>query len=156
MRKLIFLSLLILGGAVVAPFVLPLKNGRPLLDPPAMPSVPKLPDLSSFEAAGGEAPQPVAVYRWRDEQGLLQLSHTPPPPGVPFETVAVNPAATNTLPGAAAPKPAAAPAASPDAIPSPLEAYSGAGRLVQDARNIQSVLEERKAQQERQLEAMDH
>ena len=43
-------------------------------------------ELAAQGRAPGAAPATTTVYRWKDAQGVTQLSSTPPPSG-PYETV---------------------------------------------------------------------
>jgi hypothetical protein len=163
LRKIIRTLLLLLLFAALFPFVYPWKDGKPLLSwsdlkMPALPSfdLPQMPDIS---LPGNDEPrpphQPVRVYRWQGEDGGIQFSNEPPPAGVAYTVVEVNPdanliqaptaAAANTTRTPEAPK--AAPPSSP--IPSPLTVSPGqALQLIEDARNVQKLSDERLRQQD--------
>lgn len=40
-----------------------------------------LPLLTALTLSAAPAPQPKPVYRWKDDQGKVQITNTPPPPG---------------------------------------------------------------------------
>ncbi len=91
------LALLVLAGAV--PFVLPLRDGKPLLSwsDIKLPKLPvEVPDVSL--PADSSSPQEVALYRWRDADGVIQFSNEPPPPGIAFESVSIDPNANIVQP----------------------------------------------------------
>jgi hypothetical protein len=122
------LGALVLAGVV--PFVLPLRDGRPLLDyrtlrAPALPRL-ALPDIGTGEAGSA----PVTLYKWRGAEGEWQFGNAEPPAGTPFERLTVDPGANliqalrPELPAAAPADPAASAGGLP--IASPLDAYSPA------------------------------
>lgn len=100
-RRLILRVLLALPVlAAAALFVLPLRqDGGPLLrwgelKAPGLPEL-ELPSVTFPKAILPQATpdgDAVAVYRWRDRQGIWQYGDAPPE-GTPFETVALDPGA---------------------------------------------------------------
>ncbi len=83
----LMMFLVVLGLA--APFVLKGPDGKPLmsLDKIVMPKTPEIPDsvknlaeeLPDIENPMEEKKAPTKVYSWRDENGVMQFSNTPPP-----------------------------------------------------------------------------
>jgi hypothetical protein len=162
-RKINRILLLLLLLAVIFPFTFPWKDGKPMLSwsdlqLPGMPSL-KLPELADISLPGKEEEarephQPVKLYRWQTPDGSMQFSNEPPPSGVRYEVVEVNPDA-NLIQGqplAAAeeesvtPEEGTAPAAS---LPSPLTVSPDeAMQLFEDAREIREMSEERLRQHE--------
>ncbi len=150
----VLLGVLVL--AAVVPFVLPWKDGRPLLDYrqlrwPALPDI-RLPAADTDQAAQA----PVTVYKWRDAAGAWQFGGSPPDNGVPFETVSIDPGANRlqgidparadvvtTAHSAASPPTDVADAYSPARIQQTLEA----------AREVQSALNRRVEEQAALLHA---
>jgi hypothetical protein len=92
-RKIIRISLLLLLFAAVAPFVYPLKEGKPLLSLQRL-SLPSLPALPLPKAD----PQPVTAYKWRDEQGNWHFAGEPPQ-GIAYQRIELDPQ-SNLIPGA--------------------------------------------------------
>lgn len=153
MRKHLRTLLWLLAFATLFPFLYPWQDGKPLLtwSDIRMPAV----ALPAVTVAGREAHQPVTLYRWQGSDGAMAFSSEPPPPGVAYEVVAVDPDA-NLL--------EAPPAriehgensgeegvgtATIRALPSPLSVSPGEARqLVQDAYKLREMSEERLRQQE--------
>lgn len=162
MRNLIRLLLLLLLFAAVFPFIYPWKDGKPLLSWSAL----KLPHLSSLKLpempdivlpgkteSRGEAHPPVKVYRWQGEDGSIQFSSEPPAKWVAFEVVEVYPDANLIQ----APSPALPPASTEEMkateasskLPTPLTVSPGqALQLIEDARKVQQLSDERLRRQE--------
>lgn len=159
MRRLIRTLLLLLLFAVIFPFTYPWKDGKPMLSwsdlkMPEMPEV-EVPEIAlpGSEEQAREAHQPVSLYRWQDSEGGVQFSNEPPPEGMAYQRVEVNPDA-NLL---QAPPPAvddendasqARPSSSPS-MPSPLTVSPGeALQLIEDAHEIREMSEQRLRQHE--------
>jgi hypothetical protein len=162
MRNLIRLLLLLLLFAALFPFVYPWKDGKPLLSWSAL----KLPQLSSLQLpeipdialpgkteSTADTHQPVRVYRWQGEDGGIQFSNEPPPAGVAYTVVEVNPDANLIQ----APSPAAPHASAEETkatepsgkLPTPLTVSPGqALQLIEDARKVQQLSDERLRRQE--------
>lgn len=56
-----------------------------------MPKAPTLPDLPDLPKVGAVSSGQTLVYRWTDAEGGLQFSTSPPPAGVNFSTVNLDP-----------------------------------------------------------------
>ncbi len=127
--------LLLLVAAAALPFVLPLREGKPLLDwrKLTLPA-PPLPTLGAPDAG------PVSVYRWQDAQGQWQFSNEPPPEGMSYELQIIDPDANlmarlpQQVPGSRPPvtEPTAA----------PLAGVAGALETLEGARNVQRLVDE--------------
>jgi len=155
-RKLITLLFLLLALAVLVPFTLPLKDGKPLLSWHDV----KLPSTAALQlpqwAQGGsrEAPAQVTVYRWRDGNGVWQYGSAPPADGRPYESRTIDTAANADL-FPSLPRqeqPAAAPATEPQAVqPAPASPYSveGIQKLFDDARSLRDMSHERQNTQDK-------
>lgn len=158
MRRLfIKLMLLLVLLAVVIPFALPLRDGKPLLSLsaikwPTLPEV-KLPKVElpqSLDLSGDGATGPVTVYRWRDSDGAWQYSSTPPAAGIAYESRTVD-TATNVVPALVPAAPAAPAAAAEEkkedkaAAPAAPSPYSpeGVKKLFEDARGVREQSHER-------------
>lgn len=164
MRRLIRMLLLLLIFAALFPFVYPWKNGKPMLSwsdikMPTMPPL-NLPELPALSLPGGdeatrEPHQPVKLYRWQGPDGSMQFSNQLPPEGVSYEVVEVNPDANMIQPMEESggetnvrPETTDQPATSLS-IPSPLTISPGETlQLIEDARNVRQLSEERLQQQE--------
>lgn len=156
--KFAMLSLLaLIVAAGVAPFVVPLKDGKPLLEfkPPdlGIPSLPAMSDFSSVNQGVDRSNQPVTFYQWRDATGVMQLDSTPPDHG-DYKVVTVDPNTNliqalprSTPTPTAAPKPSAPSRSTPSLIPSPTKALE----TLNQAKQIESMLQQRQADQERMI-----
>jgi hypothetical protein len=71
MKKIMLLLLILIGAAAVYLW----------LNPQAMEDIRRMADDA------GVAPRTSTVYKWRDAQGNWQVSDTPPPAGVEYETM---------------------------------------------------------------------
>ena len=133
MVKLFALALIL---ALVAPFLPVWKGGRPLLTlddlkwPEGLPSA----DLEVPRLGGGRT-EPVIIYKWRDTEGQIHFSNEPPPDGVLFERVEVDPNA-NSIPAVRAPAPET------DSSPS-LYSPEGIERLTTEARGVEDSMQDR-------------
>lgn len=88
-----WLAMVLAVAAAAALFLLPVRDGRPLLDWRELAA-------PALEQLGLPAPERrVTAYRWRDEQGAWHYSTERPPPGTEYETVRVDPDANVLLPG---------------------------------------------------------
>lgn len=156
------LAVLVVAGA--GPFILPLKDGKPLLSlsdlkAPPLPEVP----FTSFEIGGTSEPAsnaPVVVYRWK-VGGEWNYSDEPPAEGTPYETVRTwananvvpaEPVAKRAPAGAAGTAAGTEPGRSP-ANPievSPMQMVES----LQKAAQLQETIDQHKALQDRQLEGL--
>jgi hypothetical protein len=167
MRLIIKLMLLLLLVALVAPFTLPLKNGAPLLKwseikIPGASWLPQLPDFTPLTRSGSEegGSVPLTSYKWQGADGNWHFGDTPPK-NIAYETVTVDPN-TNLI---QATIPSSVPAAAPSGTvknPQPQPAYSPAmaydpekvGEIMDSARNVENLLQQRKEQQDQLLKAI--
>ena len=164
MRKIIRTLLFLLIFAAIFPFVYPWKDGKPMLSwsdlkMPEMPSV-ALPDIPDISLPGDETTtrkphQSVKLYRWQGEDGSTQFSNEPPAGAVAYEIVEVNPDANliQSVPtddaSVAAKTETAESADTTSSLPSPLTVSPGeALQLIEDARNLRELSEERLRQHE--------
>ncbi|MFQ5486929.1 MAG: DUF4124 domain-containing protein [Gammaproteobacteria bacterium] len=159
-KLLLFTLVLALG----APFILKEENGRPLMDGAKlhMPQLgmPPLPDLATVKGAmdkaqrklarlgGEETASSTVVYKWRDAQGSWHFSGDPPS-GVTSERIVIKDGDANIIHlQSDATKTAMknpeqkAPATT---LGSPL---AGAGRLLDQARGMDRMVQERHARQQ--------
>ncbi len=162
MKLFIKLLLFTVVLAVGAPFLLKDEDGRPLLDASKlrMPELgtPPMPDLSRLEEAvedtrrklsrlGEESREEMGavVYRWRDAQGNWHFSDDPPD-GVASERVTLDPAANvvrlQTASGGTA----------TDAPPAGSATLSNPVRLMEQARGVDRLAQERLQRQEQALQ----
>ena len=135
----------------------------------------KLPDMSGFHfarpgASGGiklsskvadvTTDEPVRIYRWRDEHGILQLSNTKPK-GVDAEEVVLKPNLSSMDPVKPLPEEASATetsekASSATSSPELSNPYTpdGMKQLVEQAGELKKVLGQQQADQEKQIDEM--
>jgi hypothetical protein len=87
-------------AALVIAFLLPFtllkgKDGRPLMsfDKISMPSLalPQLPDIGSTPKIQSQPANGQVIYQWRDEKGELNFTTTAPPKGIDFTEKAYDP-----------------------------------------------------------------
>jgi len=167
MRLIIKSMLALLVVAVVIPFTLPLKDGGPLLKwsdikMPGAPHIPELPKLSIFNNSGSQevVSTPVTTYKWRDSEGNWHISDTPPN-NIVYEMVTVDPN-TNVIQALKSPpvveKHTALPAIEEPTQPtySPAMAYNPekVSEVMDSARNVENLLQQRKEQQDKLLQAI--
>lgn len=155
MRSLITSMLIVLVIAAVIPFTVPVKDGKPLLQF-KMPTLgtPKLPDVSLPSLGGEEKRNPeVEVYRWKDANGVWQYSNTPPQ-GVKYETQTVQ-ADANLIQGLAAQPSASTPVQTPqgDAQPSLIATPGQALKTLDDAKNMDKMIQDHYSAQEKAINA---
>ena len=161
MRKMLSMLLMILIIAAIAPFALPLKNGEPLLkwsdiSIPQLPTIPKLPGLNSENP---EELTPVITYKWQDADGHWHLGDTPPANYV-YEIITVDPSANLIQPVPAASKSTTAPTAKINTEQpsySPATAYNPekVTEIMDSARNVSKILQQRKEQQDQLLQDIE-
>lgn len=88
--KYLFLVIALVAAVVLAALYVPVKDGKPLLDPDQVKALASDP----ASALGGSISQAPAgepeLYRWRDKRGNWQYGDVPPP-GVAAEPVEVKP-----------------------------------------------------------------
>lgn len=114
-KRIIRTLLLLLVFAAIAPFVYPLKNGKPLLSFEQL-RLPSLPDIPLLTGGNTSESETVTAYKWRDSQGNWQFG-SEPPQDVPYEAVELDPN-TNLLQRVkSAPEPAPAKRAAMDKTP---------------------------------------
>ena len=163
MRKINRILLLLLLLAAIFPFTFPWKDGKPLLNwsditKPEIPEItlPEMPELADLTKSDNKeeirAPhQPVTLYRWQSDDGGIQFSNELPPQGVSYEVVEVNPDANivQAITPETGQKPATEEEASGISLPSPLTVSpQEATQLLEDARKIRDMSEERLRQHE--------
>jgi hypothetical protein len=152
---MITLLFLLLALAVLIPFTLPLKDGKPLLawNDVKLPAALKLRLPQWADGNTQEVPAQVTVYRWRDGQGVWQYGSSPPADGRPYESRTLDTAANADLfpaaPQQEQPSDARTATAEP-AQPAPLSPYSADGiqKLFEDARSLRDQSQERQAVQD--------
>lgn len=166
--------LFFLLAAFALPFLPIWPGGKPLMHwtPPKNLSTPPIPDLSKVKDAlntlDTSAPDGAAsktgglelkkkIYKYRDATGKLVFSDTKPPEGVPFTTVATH-TPNNVVP---TPKPPVVAENKGGKTNSPVKpsgevdiSYSPerVGKMVQDAQNMEQMLNDRKAAMDKALE----
>ncbi len=139
----ILLGTLVIAGVV--PFILPLKNGKPLLDYRQI-RAPSLPDIGVAEFGTNSVNQePVTVYKWRGTDGEWQFGSNPPGNGIPVDVVRIELDQTVSSPPPDAGT--GAPAGASDTV---ADVYSPTRiqHTIEQARQVQSMLNQRAKDQE--------
>ncbi len=145
--------------AVLLPFtLLKGKDGRPLMSFDSLKapdiSVPELPDSVKMPELESQPGGKDIVYQWRDENGMLHFTSDPPPAGMKYTVKGYDPNAN--LIQSIEPEPevvADTSSAGPDQNQISLDVgnpYSpeNVKKLVDDAKQIQKILNDRYKQQE--------
>lgn len=151
--------------AVLAPFtVLKGKDGRPLmslgnLKMPEL-SIPDMPEVLPAGKPGATAAKDASgndlVYKWTDAEGNLHFSNTPPGDGSEYSVKGYDPQMNLIQSVKPKPEPVDNPAvakADPQQPPQKIEIGSPyspekIGKLIEDAQNVQQLLNDRIKQQE--------
>lgn len=155
-RLLITSLLLVLIAAFVIPFTVPIKDGKPLLEfkMPDM-ATPKLPDISLPDINMGDKEQSnsqVEMYRWKDADGVWQFSNTPPQ-GIAYDVQTVD-TNTNIIEAVPTEVKASEPVKEESGQISPVSALSPSQALktMEDAKKVQSMVDDHKAAMDRAIE----
>ena len=149
MKNAIGLLMLLIVAGIVIPFMLPLKDGKPLLDfaDITMPKGPKLPDIAlpSFNTNNNSSGE-VTFYRWVDANGETHIQNTPPAAGIKYETTMVN-ANTNMIqsvkPQPSRPKASAPQAAAVNIGSSSPFTTADPKKLMEDVKQLQGTMDNR-------------
>lgn len=156
MKLFIKVMLLALMLALVGPFYLKAPDGRPLLTyedvkPDFMVNLGgwwKDVKQEAGKAVGNEHAGETLVYKWRDAEGVWQMSDSPPAGGAGYDTLWVDPDANlikglprEELEQAAKEEPASTPAVN---VPLPLTVSpEQVSKLLEDAKNVQRLMDQR-------------
>jgi len=114
--------------------------------------------LSEFEKLKAKAPkglssvvtdEKVQVYKWRDKNGVMQFSNTPPPASVKGERVELNPN-SNIIKAIKVEKKETAKKEASIKVPSPYS-VKGMKKVMDDARGIEDLLKNRHENQQKAL-----
>ncbi len=149
--------------AMALPFtVLKDKNGNTLMSLKdlklpdfSMPDMPKMPDAGKLSSGSGDKDY---FYRWYDAAGNVQFTTEPPPEGVEYTVKGYDPD-TNLIQAVTAPVEEsqdetaankARPTLDPDALDNPYSPEN-VKKLIEDAKNVQKVLNQRYQDQESAL-----
>ena len=157
MKLIIKLLLLTLVGAAALPFITLGPNGSALLKSPDL-EVPefdtsKISELVSTHEPISGKDQSAPVYKWRDSDGQTHYTTEPPPQDIQSETLYLN-SDINVVPAVESPQPG-------NRVEKPsMQKYSVGSvyspdkvqRLMDDARNVQNILNERANQMQRRSE----
>ena len=176
MFKILFKMLMVVGLVLGAfNYYLVLTTGRSMftdlaLQAPQLPDLPTL-ELPSFEnpiadllksddaPVSAPAPSITKVYKWRDANGQVNYSTTPPPAGLQAETLSVD-SRTNIIPALETGASLSAPRNTNEErrvpeIPGAGESPYSPGaiqRLFEQARGVQQSLDQRYQDQQRVIE----
>lgn len=91
----------------------------------------------------------VQVYKWRDKNGVMQFSNTPPASGADAEQVELNPN-SNIVQAVKVPEKEVAVEAAETSAPSPYS-VKGMKKAVDDARGVEELLQKRHEEQQKML-----
>lgn len=156
-----YLLLMIVVIAFAAPFIMPLKNGQPLLDWHNLALAAKTPPLIQQTLTTTLEPrhEPVKLLRWQDKNHQWHFSQSPPEDGTPYETVFVDPdnnvVSLPRMESASTTAPTSAPISNAEMETSP-SPYSPSeiSQLLQEASKAEALLRERHMQQEAELNGL--
>lgn len=114
--------------------------------------------LSDIEKLKAKAPKnlssvvtdkKVEVYKWRDKNGVMQFSNTPPASGAAAEQVVLNPD-SNIVQAVKVPEKEVAVEAAETQAPSPYS-VKGMKKVMDDARGVEELLQKRHEDQQKML-----
>ena len=91
----------------------------------------------------------VQLYKWRDANGVMQFSNTPPPGTVNAEQVVLNPN-NNVVQATSIPEPVNQDPANQTETPNPYT-IKGMKKVMDDARGVEELLRNRHEQQQKML-----
>lgn len=91
----------------------------------------------------------VQVYKWRDENGVMQFSNTPPPTVSNAEQVTLNPN-SNLVQAVKVPEKQAPEESAEVAAPNPYS-VKGMKKVMDDARGVEGMLQQRHEDQQKML-----
>jgi len=145
---------MLIGAGFVVPFFMKGPNGKPVMTlADIMPAKPELNELSLEALTGsGDSHSVQQVYRYKDQYGNWQFSDQAPADGIAFEMVGVN-RSINTI---EAVEPAPRQEIASDIPGSGVAGYvDNMKDLVQDAENVQHLMDEREANLQKTLEQIN-
>jgi hypothetical protein len=94
----------------------------------------------------------VHVYKWRDQNGVMQFSNEPPPLSVGAEQIVLNPNSNVIQAVKVAKKKKVAPVVKTESV-SPYS-VSGMKKVMDDAKGVEQVLQQRHEEQQQMMENM--
>ena len=92
----------------------------------------------------------VQVYRWRDENGVMQFSNTPPPAGMAAEQVVLDPD-SNLMQAVKEPEAETKQVVQAETVSPNPYSIKGMEKVMEDARAVESMLQQRHEQQQKML-----
>jgi hypothetical protein len=149
-RLLIILLIAAIAAAIL--YGLNPYGGKPSLSLPKMPNVPSLGSDNDKNT-----PSVTTVYKWQDENGEWHFSNQPPPEGVARKVITYRSDANVIQAPKDSPQPAK-PSSEPETSASPLLPFTDPGKvkkLIDDAKNIENLLQDRQEQMDKRLEGAE-
>jgi len=113
------------------------------------------PDLGKLKAkapknfSNAVTDEKVQVYKWRDENGVMQFSNTPPANGATAEQVVLNPN-SNVVQAVKVPEQEVATEADESETPNPYS-VEGMKKVMNDAKGVEQLLQKRHEEQQKML-----
>jgi hypothetical protein len=115
----------------------------------ALPDFDKLKAKASKNLSHAVTDEKVQVYKWRDKNGVMQFSSTPPVDGSAAEQVVLKPN-DNVVQAVKVPEKETASAAVSSEMPNPYS-IKGMKKVMDDAKGVEKLLQDRHEQQQKML-----
>ena len=150
MKFKIFTMLVTLGVLSVIPMIYMGKfDPMAFFDSSLSKGVSELKNLKDMAPSGLGTDKKVQVYKWRDENGIMQFSNTPPPTGGDAEKIVLNPN-KNIVPAVKIPEKEEPKEVAKIQSPSPYS-VKGMKKVMNDAKGVEALLQKRHEEQQKMM-----
>ena len=150
MKFKIFTMLVTLGILSVIPMIYMGKfDPMSFFDSSLSKGVSELKNLKDMAPSGLGTDKKVQVYKWRDENGIMQFSNTPPPTGGDAEKIVLNPN-KNIVPAVKIPEKEEPKEVAKIQSPSPYS-VKGMKKVMNDAKGVEALLQKRHEEQQKMM-----
>ena len=150
MKFKIFTMLVTLGILSVVPMIYMGKfDPMAFFDSSLSKGVSGLKNLKDITPSGLGTDKKVQVYKWRDENGIMQFSNTPPPTGGDAEKIELNPN-KNIVQAVKIPEKEEPKEVAKSESPNPYS-IKGMKKVMSDAKGVESLLQKRHEEQQKMM-----
>ena len=153
MKFKIFTMLVILGVLAVMPMIYMGKfDPMAVFDSSLSKGVSEFKDLKAKvpnSLSSGVTDKKVQVYKWRDENGIMQFSNTPPPTGGSAEKIELNPN-KNIVQAVKIPEKEEPKEVAKTQSPTPYS-IKGMKKVMNDAKGVEQLLQKRHEEQQKMM-----
>ena len=150
MKFKIFTMLVTLGVLSVIPMIYMGKfDPMAFFDSSLSKGVSELKNLKDMAPSGLGTDKKVQVYKWRDENGIMQFSNTPPPTGGDAEKIELNPN-KNVVQAVKIPEKEEPKEVAKTESPSPYS-IKGMKKVMNDAKGVEALLQKRHEEQQKMM-----